>query len=125
MSERYFIGQTDFECWGRLWKAGPSDPEVDAKEWVTFVARIQEQFRTQYQNFPDDFYFWGDFSGDRTLDLKIAKPTDTGTPLTHSPEEPDHDTLDRELGSRKKIRIGWILGSKKRLPVIEQIALQR
>src|SRR5215468_6843354 len=75
MTKRYSIGQTDFECWASLWKACPSDPEVDAEEWVTFVARIQEQFRNHYENFPDEFYFWGDFSGDRTLDLKIAKPT--------------------------------------------------
>lgn len=73
MNKRYSIGQTDFECWSRLWKACPSDPEVDAEEWVTFVAGIQEQFRTHYENCPDEFYFWGDFSGDRTLDLKIAK----------------------------------------------------
>ena len=57
--------------------------------------------------------------------LKLASTsTSTDTPLTHSPEQPDHDALDRKLGSRKKIRIGWILGSKKRLPVIEQIAFQ-
>jgi hypothetical protein len=69
------IGETDFECWGRLWKAGASDPEVDGEEWVTFLERIEEHFRTNYENYPDDFFFWGDFSGDRTLDLKIAKPT--------------------------------------------------
>ena len=36
---------------------------------------IEEHFRANYENFPDEFYPWGDFSGDRTLDLKIAKPT--------------------------------------------------
>jgi hypothetical protein len=58
-----------------LWKASPSDPEVDGEEWVSFSERIQEYFRISYENFPDEFYFWNEFSGDRTLDLKIAKPT--------------------------------------------------
>jgi hypothetical protein len=75
MTEGYAIGETDFECWGRLWNASRSDPEVDGEEWVTFVACIQEHFRRNYENFPDDFYFWDDFSGDRTLDMKVAKPT--------------------------------------------------
>jgi hypothetical protein len=75
LTEGYSIGESDFECWGRLWKAHASDPETDGEEWVTFLDRIEEHFRTNYENFPDDFYFWGDFSGDRTLDLKIAKTT--------------------------------------------------
>ena len=74
VTEGYAIGETDFECWSRLWKACASDPEVDSEEWVTFVERIREHFRSNYENFPDEFYFWGDFSGDRTLDMKIAKP---------------------------------------------------
>ena len=74
VTEGYAFGETDFECWSRLWKACASDPEVDSEEWVTFVERIQEHFRSNYENFPDEFYFWGDFSGDRTLDMKIAKP---------------------------------------------------
>lgn len=57
VSEGYTIGVTDFECWGRLWKACPSDPEVDGEEWVTFLDRIQEHFRSNYENFPDEFYF--------------------------------------------------------------------
>jgi hypothetical protein len=69
------VGETDFECWGRLWKASPSDPEVDGEEWVIFLGNVEEHFRSNYENFPDEFYFWGDFSGDRTLDLKIVKPT--------------------------------------------------
>jgi hypothetical protein len=72
---RYAIGETDFECWDRLWKASPSDPEVEGEEWVTFSERIQEYFRGSYENFPDDFYFWNEFSSDRTLDLKIVKPS--------------------------------------------------
>jgi hypothetical protein len=75
LTEGYSIGETDVECRARLWKARASDPEVDGEEWVTFLECIQEHFRTTYENFPDEFYFWGDFSGDRTLDLKIAKPT--------------------------------------------------
>ena len=75
ITEGYAIGETDFERWGRLWKACASDPELDGEEWVIFLQRIQEHFRRNYENFPDEFYFWGDFSGDRTLDLKIAKPT--------------------------------------------------
>ena len=75
MIEECMIGETDFESWGRLWKAGDSDLELDGEEWVIFLERIQEHFRSNYENFPDEFYFWGDFSGDRTLDLKIAKPT--------------------------------------------------
>ena len=73
MSEDYMLGKTDFECWGRLWKASPSDPDVDAEEWLTFSESIQKHFRENYKNFSDEFYFWDDFSGDRTLDLKIAK----------------------------------------------------
>ena len=75
MTEGYVIGETDFECWDRLWKASPSDPEVDGEEWVTFSERIEEYFRSSYENFPDEFYFWNEFSNDRTLDLKIAKPS--------------------------------------------------
>jgi hypothetical protein len=71
----FAIGQTDFEYWGRLWKARTDDPEVEGEEWATFLERIQEHFRSNYKNFPDELYFWGDFSGDRTLNLKIAKPT--------------------------------------------------
>ena len=74
-TDGYAIGETDFECWGRLWKASPGDPEVDAEEWVTFLGDVGEHFRSNYENFPDEFYFWGDFSGHRTLDLKIVKPT--------------------------------------------------
>jgi hypothetical protein len=66
------IGETDFECWDKLWKASPSDPDVDSEEWVAFSECIHEYFRSRYENFPDGFYFWNDFSGDRTLDLKIA-----------------------------------------------------
>ena len=74
ITEGYAFGKTDFERWGRLWKARASDPELDAEEWVIFLERIQEHFHSNCENFPDEFYFWGDFSGDRTLDLKIAKP---------------------------------------------------
>jgi hypothetical protein len=74
-TEGYVIGETDFESWDRLWKAYPGDPEVDGEEWLNFSERIQEYLRVGYENFPDEFYFWNDFSGDRTLDLKIAKPT--------------------------------------------------
>jgi hypothetical protein len=72
MTEGYRIGETDFECWDKLWKASPSDPDVDSEEWVAFSECIHEYFRSRYENFPDEFYFWNDFSGDRTLDLKIA-----------------------------------------------------
>ena len=41
----FAIGETDFEYWGRLWKACASDPEVDGEEWVTFVKRIQEHLK--------------------------------------------------------------------------------
>jgi len=75
MTQGYAIGETEFECWSSLWKARPSDPELDAEEWVIFLERIQERFRNNYENSPDEFFFWGDFSGDRTLDMKIAKPT--------------------------------------------------
>jgi len=75
ITEGYAIGETDRERWGRLWKACASDPELDGEEWVIFLEHIQDHFRRNYENFPDEFYFWGDFSGDRTLDLKIAKPT--------------------------------------------------
>lgn len=47
--------------------------DVDGEEWQDFSDHIQEHFRTNYDNFSDEFYFWNDFSGDRTLDLKIAK----------------------------------------------------
>jgi hypothetical protein len=70
----YTIGVIEFECWNKLWKARPSDPDVDSEEWMTFVGHIQEHFRRTYENFPDEFYFLGDFSSDRTLDLKIVKP---------------------------------------------------
>jgi hypothetical protein len=73
MSEDYIHGETDVECWGRLWKACPSDPDVDAEEWFTFLEGIQNHFRHNHANFPDEFYFWDEFSGDRTLDLKIAE----------------------------------------------------
>lgn len=73
--DRYAIGETEFECWDRLWKASSSDPEVDGEEWVTFMERIQEHFRANYENFPDEFYFWDVFSGDRTLDMRITRLT--------------------------------------------------
>ena len=75
VTEEYAVGEPDFESWSRLWKAHSGDPEVDGEEWVTFVECIQDHFRKNYENFPDEFYFWADFSGDRTLDMKIAKPT--------------------------------------------------
>ena len=75
MTNGYRIGETDFECWDKLWKASPSDPDVDSEEWVTFSECTQEYFGSSYENFPDEFYFWNDFCGDRTLDLKIAKPS--------------------------------------------------
>lgn len=73
MSEDYILGKTGCECWGRLWKASFSDPDVDAEEWLAFSEGMQKHFRDTYENFPDEFYFWDDFSGDRTLDVKIAK----------------------------------------------------
>ena len=72
MTEAYSLGETDFECWDKLWKASPSDPDADSEEWVTFSECTQEYFGSTYENFPDEFYFWNDFSGDRTLDLKIV-----------------------------------------------------
>ena len=72
MTIAYRTGETDFECWDKLWKASPSDPDVDSEEWVTFSECTQEYFGSTYENFPDEFYFWNDFSGDRTLDLKIV-----------------------------------------------------
>jgi hypothetical protein len=42
--EAYRIGETDFECWDKLWKASPSDPDVDSEEWVTFSECTQEYF---------------------------------------------------------------------------------
>jgi hypothetical protein len=72
-AEDYMLGETDFECWDRLWKASPGDPDADAEEWLIFSAGIQKHFRTNHEYFPDEFYFWDEFSGDRTLDLKIAK----------------------------------------------------
>jgi hypothetical protein len=74
MTGEYTIGKTELERWNKLWKARPSDPDVDSEEWVTFLGHIQEHFRRTYENYPDEFYFWGDFSGDRTLDLRIVKP---------------------------------------------------
>ncbi|HYY31824.1 MAG TPA: hypothetical protein VE860_28015 [Chthoniobacterales bacterium] len=74
MSGGYAIGETDFECWGGLWKTSPGDIEVDGEEWANFLERIEEYFRRNYANFPDQFYFWGDFSGDRTLDMRIYNP---------------------------------------------------
>jgi hypothetical protein len=53
----YSIGETDFECWGRLWNAKASDPEVDPEEWVTFLEQIEEHFRINYENFPDELYY--------------------------------------------------------------------
>ena len=41
----FAIGKTDFEYWGRLWKASANDPEVAGEEWVTFVKRIQEHLK--------------------------------------------------------------------------------
>src|SRR5215469_16391805 len=73
LADGYAIGETDFECWGRLWKASPSDPDVDGEEWLTFSEGIEKHCRTNYKNFPDEFYFWDEFSGDRRLDLKVAK----------------------------------------------------
>ena len=75
ISDDYAIDETEFECWDSLWKACPSNPEVDGEEWVTFMEGIDDHFRINYKNFPDEFYFWGDFLGDRTLDMKIANPT--------------------------------------------------
>src|SRR5215469_3095231 len=75
MTQGYAIGETNSECWCSLWKARPGDPVVDAEEWMTFLQHLEEHFRSNYENFPDEFFFWGDFSGDRTLDMKIAKPT--------------------------------------------------
>ena len=75
LTGEFTIGVIELEFWNKLWKARPSDPDVDSEEWVTFVGQIQEHFHRTYENFPDEFYFWGDFSGDRTLDLKIVKPT--------------------------------------------------
>jgi hypothetical protein len=46
---RYAIGETDFECWGRLWKSCPGDLEVDGEEWVTFLGSIEEHFRSNYK----------------------------------------------------------------------------
>lgn len=73
LTEERTLGETDFECWCKLWKASASDPDVDSEEWLDFSDHIQEHFRTNYDKFFDEFYFWNDFSGDRTLDLKIAK----------------------------------------------------
>ena len=50
--EEYMLGEIDFECWGRLWKASPSDPDVDAEEWFTFSEGIEKHCRTNYKNFP-------------------------------------------------------------------------
>ena len=75
MTQGSAIGETNSECWCSLWMARPGDPVVDAEEWVTFLQHLEEHFRSNYENFPDGFFFWGDFSGDRTLDMKIAKPT--------------------------------------------------
>ena len=74
-ADAHAIGETDVECWNKRWKSCANDPELDGEEWVTFLAGIQEYLRQKYDNYPDEFYFWGDFSGDRTLDLKIAEPT--------------------------------------------------
>ena len=87
MTEGYVFGETDFECWDKLWKASNSDPEVDGEEWVNFSELMQEYFRGSYEKFPDEFYFWNDFSGDRTLDLKIAKPTVLTTRLLSDLQE--------------------------------------
>jgi len=46
---------------------------LDAEEWLIFSEGIQKHFRDNYENSPDEFYFWDEFSGDRTLDLKIAE----------------------------------------------------
>ena len=83
----YAIGETNFERWGRLWKACASDPELDGEEWVIFLELFQEHLRNNYENFPDEFYFWGDFSGDRTLDLRIANPTVVTTRLLSDLQE--------------------------------------
>jgi hypothetical protein len=69
------VGVTHIEYWRRLWKANRGDPELDAEEWVRFLEGIDQHFRRQYENCPDEFFFWGDYSGDRTLDMKIADPT--------------------------------------------------
>ena len=35
----YVMGETGFESWDRLWKAFPSDPEVDGEEWLDILRR--------------------------------------------------------------------------------------
>jgi hypothetical protein len=75
MTPKYSFGVTDFESWSSLWKAAKSDPDPDPEEWATFLERIQEYFYSRYENYPDELYFWNDFSVDRTLDLKIVKPS--------------------------------------------------
>jgi len=55
--EGYSVGETGFECRGRLWKARASDLEIDPEEWVTVLEQIEEHLRTTYKNFPDEFFF--------------------------------------------------------------------
>jgi hypothetical protein len=72
MDREYAVGETDSECWVKLWKASAGDPEVDYEEWKDFSDNIEENLRKSHEDFLDQFYFWNDFAGDRTLDLKIA-----------------------------------------------------
>ena len=74
MTPRHTFAETGLECWGRSRNASTSSREPDAEEWGIFSEQIQEYFRCRYENYPDDFYFWNNFRGDRTLDLKIVKP---------------------------------------------------
>ena len=75
MTPTYIFDETRLECSGRSCNASASNREPEAAEWVTFSEQIQEYFRCRYENYPDDFYFWNDFCDDRTLDLKIVKPS--------------------------------------------------
>jgi hypothetical protein len=55
MNEEHSIGETDFECWGRLWKNSLNDPEVVGGRVGTFLEQIEAHFRSKYENFPDPF----------------------------------------------------------------------
>ena len=75
MTPRYIFNETELEGWDRSCDASASNREPDAEESVIFSEQVQEYFRCRYENYPDDCYFWNDFCGDRTLALKIVKPS--------------------------------------------------
>jgi len=72
MKNAFKFGCLSFEEWSGLWKYSEDESDVDGNEYYNFCKDLDVWLRREFSSYPEEFYLWGDFYGDRSVDVEIV-----------------------------------------------------